>query len=97
MVTNAAYRNFLQDQVIGLNAETAREVVDVHGINTMKRLADLNRDDINDLANLIRKQRVLNVAPLPDRLMVFPASGVRMMHMAAVIAKNMERVSRNVD
>ena len=26
MATNAAYRNFLQDQVIGLNAETAREV-----------------------------------------------------------------------
>ena len=88
MATNAAYHNFLQDQVIGLNAETACEVVDVHGINTMKRLADLNRGDINDLANLIRKQRVLNVAPLPDRLMVFPASGVRMMHMAAVIAKN---------
>ena len=71
MATNAAFRNFLQDQVVGLNAETAREVVDVHGINTTKRLADLSRDAIKDLANLIRKQRVLNVAPLPDRLMVF--------------------------
>ena len=68
----------------------------MHGINTMKRLADLSHAAIKDLANLIRKQRVLNVAPLPDRLMVFPANGVRMMHMAAAIAKNIERVSRNI-
>ena len=47
-------------------------VVDVHGINTMKRLSDLNRIDINELAQLIRKQKVINVAPLPDRMMVFP-------------------------
>ena len=72
MATNAAYRNFLQDRVIGLNAETAPEVVDMHGINTMKRLSDLNRVDINELAQLIRKQKVINVAPLPDRMMVFP-------------------------
>ena len=79
MATNAAFRNFLQDQVVGLNAETAREVVDVHDINTVKRLADLTRDSIKDLANLIRKQRVLNVAPLPDRYMVFSATALRMM------------------
>ena len=97
MATNAAYRNFLQDQVIGLNVESSRELVDVHGINIMKRLSDLNRVDINELAQLIRKQKVINAAPLPDRMMVFPASGVGMMHMAAVIARNMERVSRNVD
>ena len=72
MATNITFRNFLQDQVVGLNAETAREVVDVHGINTMKRLADLTRAGIKDLANLIRKQRVLNVAPLPDRYIVSP-------------------------
>ena len=96
MATNATFRNFLQDPVISLNAETAREVVDEHGINTMKWLADLTREGVKDLANLIRKQRVLNVAPLPDRLMVFPANGVRMMHMAAAIAKNIERVSRNI-
>ena len=58
-----------------MNAETAREVVDVHGITTMKRLSDFNRVDINDLANLIRKQKVVNVAPLPDRMMVFPLKG----------------------
>ena len=79
MATNAAFRSFLQDQVVGLNAEMAREVVDVHGINTMKRLADLTRDGIKDLANLICKQRVLNVAPLPDRYMVFSATALRMM------------------
>ena len=55
MATDAAYRNFLQDIVIGLNAETAREVVNVHGINTMKKLADLTRLDINELAQVIRK------------------------------------------
>ena len=96
MATNVAFRNFLQDPVIGLNAETAREVVDEHGINTMKRLADLTREGGKDLASLIRKQGVLNVAPLSDRFMVFPVNGVRMMHMAAIIAKNMEHVSRNV-
>ena len=67
MATNAAFRKFLQDQVVGLNAETAREVEDVHGINAMKRLADLTRAGVKDLANLIRKQRMLNVAPLPDK------------------------------
>ena len=65
MATNAAFRNFLQDPVIGLNAETAREVVDEHGINTMKRLADLTREGVKDLADLIYNQRVLNVASLP--------------------------------
>ena len=62
MATNAAFCNFLQDSVIGLKAKTAREVVDEHGINTMKRLADLTREGDKDLASLIRKQRVLNVA-----------------------------------
>ena len=55
MATNAALRNFLQDPVIGLNAETAREVVDEHGINTMKRMTDLTLEGVKDLANLIRK------------------------------------------
>ena len=77
-----------------MNAETAREVVDEHGSNTMKRLADLTHQDVMDLASLIRKQKVLNVAPMPDRFMTFPASSVRMMYLAAVIAKNMECVSR---
>ena len=62
----------------------------------MKRLADSTHEGVKDLASLIRKQRVLNVAPLPSRFMVFPVNGVRMMHMAAVIAKNIERVGRNV-
>ena len=96
MATNAAYRNFLQDNVIGLNAETAREVVDVHGIDTMKKLADLTRQDVAELAQVIRKQKVAMVAPLPDRYMNFPASSVRYVYLAAVIARNMERVSRNV-
>ena len=72
MATNATFRNFLQDPVVGLNAETARKVVDEHGINTMKRLADLIREGVKNLASLIHKQRVLNVAPLPDRFMVSP-------------------------
>ena len=67
MATDAAYRNFLQDIVIGLSAETAREVVNVHGINTMKKLADFTRQDINELAQVIGKQKVIHVAPLPDR------------------------------
>ena len=62
----------------------------------MKRLADSTREGVKDLASLIRKQRVLNIAPLPDRFIVFPANGVRMVFMLATIAKNMERVSRNI-
>ena len=96
MATNAAFRNFLQDPVIGLNAESAREVVDEHGINTMKRLADLNLDSIKYLASLIRKQRVFDMLPLPDRFMLFPANSVHMAYLASTIAKNMERVSRVV-
>ena len=64
MATNAAFRNFLQDPVIGLNAESAREVVDEHGINTMKRLADLALDGVKDLASLICKQRVFGTVCL---------------------------------
>ena len=71
MATNAAFRNFLQDPVVGLNAETAREVVDKHGINTMKRLANLTHQGVMDPASLIHKQRVLNAAPLSDRFMIF--------------------------
>ena len=96
MATNAAFRNILQDQIIGLNNETAREVVDAHGINTMKRLTDLTHQAVTDLASLIRKTKVLGIPPMPDRLMSFPASSVRMVYLAAVIAKNMERVSRTV-
>ena len=55
MATNAAFRNFLQDQVVGLNAETAHEVVDEHDINTLKRLSDLTCNGVKDLANLICK------------------------------------------
>ena len=94
MATNAAFRIFLQDLAIGLNAGSAREVVDEHGINTMKRLANLNLDGVKDLASLIRKQRVLGMPPLPDRFMLFPANAVRMLHLASTIAKNMERVCR---
>ena len=94
MATNAAFCNFLHDPVIGLNAESAREVVDEHGINTMKRLADLTLDGIKDLASLVRKQRVFGMPPLPDRFMLYPANRARMLHMASTIAKNMERVSR---
>ena len=65
MATNAAFCNFLQDPVIGLNAESAREVVDEHGINTMKRLTDLTLDGVKDLASLIRKQRVFGMPPHP--------------------------------
>ena len=94
MATNAAFRIFLQDPVIGLNTGSAREVVDEYGINTMKRLANLNLDGVKDLASLIRKQRVLGMPPLPDRFMLFPANAVRMLHLASTIAKNMERVCR---
>ena len=96
MATNAAFRVFFQDQVIGLNEETAREVVLEHGINTMKGLADLTHQAVMDLASLIRKTKVLGAPPAPDRTMTFPASSVRKVYMAAVIAKNMERVSRDV-
>ena len=92
MATNAAFRNFLQDQVVGLNTETVREVVDVHGINTMKMLADLSRDGIKDLANLIRKLRVLNVAPLPDMYMVFPANGAHMMYSYCTWRPSLPRI-----
>ena len=96
MATNAAFRVFFQDEVIGLNEKTAREVVLEHGINTMKRLADLTHQAVMDLASLIRKTKVLGVPSAPNRTMMFPASSVRMIYMAAVIAKNMERVSRDV-
>ena len=96
MATNAAFRVFFQDDVIGLNAETAREVVVEHGINTMKKLADMTHQTVTDLDSLIRKTKVLEIPLIPDRTMTFPASIVRMIYMAAVIAKNMERVSRVV-
>ena len=96
MATNADFCAFLQDPVIGLNAESARKVVDEHGINTMKRLADLTLARVKDLASLIRKYRVFGMPPLPDRYMLFPANSVRMLHLAATIAKKMDRVSRAV-
>ena len=96
MATNAAFRAFFQNEVIGLNEETAREIVLQHGINTMKVLASLTHQGVMDLASLIRKTKVTGIAPAPDRTMTFPASSVRKIWMAGVIAKNMERVSRTV-
>ena len=96
MATNAAFRAFFQHEVIGLNEETAREIVVQHGINTMKVLAGLTHQGVMELASLIRKTKVTGIAPAPDRTMTFPAGSVRKIWMAGVIAKNMERVSRTV-
>ena len=52
-MTNAAFRTMLMHQVIGLNQESAHEIVDNNGMNTKKRFADLKPQRVVDLAKLV--------------------------------------------
>ena len=57
MATNAAFRNFLQDQVVGLNTKTAREVVDVHGINRISAIGRYIDQQSHDVVEYLARDR----------------------------------------
>ena len=72
MADNVGFRNMFADPVFGLNAESSRELVDVNGVNSMPRLADLTDSRVGDLVSLIRKTVVRGAGRAANRRMTFP-------------------------
>ena len=94
MADPAAFRTMFADPAFGLNVDSSRELVDVNGVNSMPRLANMTSERIRDVASLIRKTVVIGVGRAPDRRMVFPEVAVNNFRTAALIAKNYERMDR---
>ena len=91
MADNAAFRAMFADPALGLSDESARELVIVNGVNTMPRLAGMDRERVQDVVHLIRKTTV--PGPPPRRL-VFPEVAAHNLMMAGTIAKNYRRIDR---